>query len=77
MNIVNRNTTVWKGKATTPVQFQCVNKKSHPVGPVRKVIRTFATFDLTHDHECLRKTCKEFADKELRPSASEIDREKR
>ena len=34
-------------------------------------------FTMTETHEMLRKTCREFADNELRPLAAELDRESR
>ena len=32
-------------------------------------------FDLSEMHQMLRKTCRDFADKELRPRAAQFDRE--
>jgi butyryl-CoA dehydrogenase len=34
-------------------------------------------FTLSESHEMLRKTCRDFADRELKPIASELDKTKR
>ncbi|XP_037047171.1 short-chain specific acyl-CoA dehydrogenase, mitochondrial-like isoform X1 [Bradysia coprophila] len=55
-----------------------LNTKSTVVGcSLGKIVRLFATFDLSSDYNSLQKTCKDFANNELRPIASETDRLKR
>lgn len=81
MNILNRKSIVWKGKTVNLVNILCSHSNIVFIflgsKSIEKFIKSFATFNLSHDHACLQKTCKDFANKELRPIAADIDKEKR